>query len=534
MATAGLWSADHPLLGAAVTLADEEGALLTGRLSLATHPWLADHTVGGVVLVPGAAFVELAIRAGDQVGLDHVEELTLAAPLVLPEDGAVRLQVSVGAPDASGRRTLTCHARPDGAPDDEPWTRHAFGTLTAGEDAPAADGEAWPPAGAERIDVDGRYDDLAASGLGYGPAFRGLRAAWRRGDEVFVEVELPDENTTTPTATAASFALHPALLDSVLHAIGLGGFVADTERLHLPYSWRGVRLAHRRRDRAARPPLPGGRRGCRARPERRHGRPRRHHRGPLPAAPDAGRPDRRPPGLAVPGRLGTRAARPLRHGPLGGPRRRPRQHGHLRTGARVRGPGRAGRRPGPRPGVRARPRDRDPRAGHTPGAGSRTALARRRAVRRGAAGVRHQRRRGGGPRRGRPRPGRRTGVGPGPRGTVRAPRPVRPRRRRPARGRTPRAARRRRDRRAPTGPARRRTARAPAGPGPPGGGRGAGLRRRRRPGDRRERHARRPGRPPPRRTARRTGPGPGQQARPRRRAARGVGCLGCGGRRGRL
>ncbi|MEU9992384.1 type I polyketide synthase [Streptomyces sp. NPDC048045] len=242
VASVGLRPADHPLLGAAVTLADEEGALLTGRLSLATHPWLADHTVGGVVLVPGAAFLELAIRAGDQVGLDHVEELTLAAPLVLPEDGAVHLQVSVGAPDESGRRTLTCHARADDAPDDEPWTRHAFGTLATGDDtpvtpvAPATAGEAWPPAGAERIDVEGRYDDLAATGLGYGPAFRGLREAWRRGDEVFVAVELPDQDAAAP------FALHPALLDSVLHAIGLGGFVADAERLHLPYSWRGVRL----------------------------------------------------------------------------------------------------------------------------------------------------------------------------------------------------------------------------------------------------------------------------------------------------
>ncbi|MFD7284619.1 type I polyketide synthase [Streptomyces sp. NPDC059863] len=236
VASVGLRPADHPLLGAAVTLADEEGALLTGRLSLPTHPWLADHTVGGVVLVPGAAFVELAIRAGDQVGLDHIEELTLAAPLVLPEDGAVRLQVSIGAPDESGRRALSAYSRADDAPDDQPWTRHAFGTLAAGEAVPATGGDAWPPAGAERIDIEGRYDDLAASGLGYGPAFRGLRAAWRRGDEVFVEVELPDSDT------AGSFGMHPALLDSALHAIGLGGFVADAERLHLPYSWRGVRL----------------------------------------------------------------------------------------------------------------------------------------------------------------------------------------------------------------------------------------------------------------------------------------------------
>ncbi|MFE6774579.1 type I polyketide synthase, partial [Streptomyces sp. NPDC057676] len=236
VAAMGLRPADHPLLGAAVTLADEEGALLTGRLSLATHPWLADHTVSGVVLVPGAALVELAIRAGDQVGLDHVEELTLAAPLVLPADGAVRLQVSVGAPDANGRRALSAYSRADDAPDDEPWTRHAVGTLGTAEPTPATTDHTWPPAGAQPVDIEDRYDTLAASGLGYGPTFRGLRAAWRHADDVYVEIELPD------TDDAASFGIHPALLDSALHAIGLGTFVADTERLHLPYSWRGVRL----------------------------------------------------------------------------------------------------------------------------------------------------------------------------------------------------------------------------------------------------------------------------------------------------
>ncbi|MFF9352774.1 type I polyketide synthase, partial [Streptomyces sp. NPDC014734] len=68
MASAGLGAADHPLLGAAVALADTDGFLYTGRLALDTHPWLADHVVAGSVLLPGTAFVELAVRAGDQVG----------------------------------------------------------------------------------------------------------------------------------------------------------------------------------------------------------------------------------------------------------------------------------------------------------------------------------------------------------------------------------------------------------------------------------------------------------------------------------
>ncbi|MEY9969375.1 acyl transferase domain-containing protein/acyl carrier protein, partial [Streptacidiphilus sp. MAP12-16] len=238
VASAGLGSADHPLLGASVALADGDGHLFTGRLSLETHPWLADHAVGEVVLLPGTAFVELAIRAGDQVGCGLVEELTLEAPLILPERGGVQVQVSVGTPDDSGQRILSLYSRPEDAAADEGWTRHAAGLLA--EAAPAAEFDLaeWPPSGAEAIAVDSLYEDFAVAGFGYGPVFQGLRAAWRLGGEVFAEVALPEESW----AEAAQFGLHPALLDAALHAIGLGGLLEDTGQGRLPFAWSGVSL----------------------------------------------------------------------------------------------------------------------------------------------------------------------------------------------------------------------------------------------------------------------------------------------------
>ena len=80
----GLEASEHALLGAVVELPASGGVVLTGRLSPSTQGWLADHSVGGVVLFPGAGFVELVIRAGDEVGCGIVDELNLAAPLVLP------------------------------------------------------------------------------------------------------------------------------------------------------------------------------------------------------------------------------------------------------------------------------------------------------------------------------------------------------------------------------------------------------------------------------------------------------------------
>ncbi|WP_432116494.1 type I polyketide synthase [Streptomyces sp. S1] len=236
VASAGLATAGHPLLGAVVELADGDGLVLTGRLSLATHPWLADHAVAGTVLLPGTAFVEMAVQAGDRVGCDRIEELTLAAPLVLPERGAAQLQITVGAADDSGRRTLAVHARPEGDDGtDEAWVRHASGVLTAAAASVPADLVAWPPAGAVEVDVEGAYERLVEQGYDYGPAFQGLRRSWRRDGEVYAEVVLPEEQH----ADAGRFTLHPALLDATLHAVMLKA-LEDASDPALPFSWGGV------------------------------------------------------------------------------------------------------------------------------------------------------------------------------------------------------------------------------------------------------------------------------------------------------
>ncbi|PHQ53338.1 hypothetical protein BLA24_02545 [Streptomyces cinnamoneus] len=240
VSAAGLEPAGHPLLGAAVPLPGSGGVLFTGRLSARTHPWLADHVVAGSVLLPGTAFVELALRAGEEAGCGRLDELTLAAPLVLDEEAATCVQVAVDGADEDGRRPLAVYARSADAGDEEEWTCHATGVLspvTGHDRAAAAETSAWPPADAGPVALDGLYDRIAGTGIEYGPVFRGLRAAWRRGDEVFAEVRLPEEEH----AAAARFGLHPALLDAALHAVGLGA-VRDAGDGLLPFLFSGVRL----------------------------------------------------------------------------------------------------------------------------------------------------------------------------------------------------------------------------------------------------------------------------------------------------
>ncbi|MFE0026115.1 SDR family NAD(P)-dependent oxidoreductase [Amycolatopsis sp. NPDC059021] len=234
VAGVGQRAAAHPMLGAVVAVPGSDGVVLTGRLSVESQPWLADHVVRGSVLLPGTGFVELAIRAADEAGCAAVEELTLRAPLILPEFGGVALQVVVGAEEA-GRRTLSVYSRAEDAPADQPWTLHASGALGVQAQPESFDLTAWPPDGAVPIDVEGAYERLIDRGYGYGPVFQGMRAAWRRGEEVFAEVALPPEAVDS----AAAFGLHPALLDAAMHADLLGENDGATL---LPFVWNGVTL----------------------------------------------------------------------------------------------------------------------------------------------------------------------------------------------------------------------------------------------------------------------------------------------------
>ncbi len=236
---AGLRPADHPLLGAVLTAADSNGLVLTGRLSPETHPWLGEHLVRDVPLVPGALFVELAMSAGVDAGCTYLDELTIERPLVLPDQGGVRLRVDLSGSDDSGRRTVNVYAQPDDPDDEDPqWVRYATGTLSAEQAEPAPETTTWPPAGSTPIGVgtlpDSVYDTLAEAGNTLGPAFRCVRSAWRCGDDVVAEVALHD------ALEADGFTIHPALLEATLHATVLGEFAGSG---NLPVRWTGVSLS---------------------------------------------------------------------------------------------------------------------------------------------------------------------------------------------------------------------------------------------------------------------------------------------------
>ncbi|MFF7459788.1 polyketide synthase dehydratase domain-containing protein, partial [Kitasatospora sp. NPDC008115] len=232
--TPGATTLDHPLLTSVNVLPDDGTLLLTGRIALHTHPWLADHAVNGTVLLPGTAFLELALRAAQETDTPYVAELTLLAPLTLAAEqrAAVTLQVRVNPADDTGRRALTVHGRTG----EEAWVQHAAGVLTDQRPADPEPTAEWPPPGATAVDVSTLYDDLSGVGYHYGPAFQGVQSVWRLGDDVYAEIRLPEEEQ----GAAEQFGVHPALLDATLHALAFAG--QQSEGVRLPFNWSGCVL----------------------------------------------------------------------------------------------------------------------------------------------------------------------------------------------------------------------------------------------------------------------------------------------------
>ncbi len=218
----------HPLAGQPIALAGTGDRWFAGTLAV-DEPWfVAQHTLFGRPVLPASAMLEWAFAAarhgtGENAGSWALREVRFAALLAFPEHAPVTAQAVV---HTGGVR---CFARPADRPD-EPWTEHVT-VASAG-----ATGE--PRAG--RVDLQHLrgglteraagplYEQLARRGLGYGPAFRGLRRLFRDGDDAVALVE-----TGQAAADTGAFVLDPVVLDACFH-IAAAFLPADREGVWLP------------------------------------------------------------------------------------------------------------------------------------------------------------------------------------------------------------------------------------------------------------------------------------------------------------
>ncbi|MBB5801446.1 acyl transferase domain-containing protein/acyl carrier protein [Saccharothrix ecbatanensis] len=237
---AGLGRMGHPVLAAVVQVGDRDEWVFTGRFSAESQPWVSDHVVLGVTIVPGTAWVELALAAGRHAGTPVVDELVMESPLLLEQGSTVNLQITVGPAGEHGRREVAVFARPETGDDEQgEATCHARGWLAVEDAAPVEPWipAQWPPAGGVEVTADALYTGMAELGFDYGPMFQGVRAAWKVGGDSYAEVALPGDTG------GEDFGIHPALFDASLHA-GLPE-QGPRDTAVLPFSWSNVRIGER-------------------------------------------------------------------------------------------------------------------------------------------------------------------------------------------------------------------------------------------------------------------------------------------------
>ena len=236
---AGIGDADHPLLSAVIEDPQDESLTLTGRLSLSSHPWLADHAVGARSCFPAPPSwswrSEPRSRSGQR--LSPSSPCRLRCPRRAGRGAAAGL--GLGPQRAGSQRELSIHSRPE-SQDEELGRGSAVDRerqlgCWALRQAPRSSQSPSGPPRAPSQSPSMTSTALLGPGPQYGPAFQGLSAAWKQGEEIYAEASLPEDQARE----AARFGLHPALLDAALHAIALTG---TSQELSLPFAWSDVCL----------------------------------------------------------------------------------------------------------------------------------------------------------------------------------------------------------------------------------------------------------------------------------------------------
>nr|MBA3470516.1 SDR family NAD(P)-dependent oxidoreductase [Herpetosiphonaceae bacterium] len=212
----------HPLLGAHVPLAYPAGQHLWELDLSASRPaYLSDHKVQGMVVLPGAAYLEMALSAAQEAfgaGSYSLEEVAFKQAMVLSPTKMRRIEV-IFTPESLDRSLFQVFSCPSGeAQPGQTWMLHAAGKILHCPAAPKPEPVSLQYLQArcqESLLSADHYQTMAQRGLNYGPAFQAIKHIWRQDGESLSQLQLPAELEHDLPA----YQIHPVLLDASLQAV---------------------------------------------------------------------------------------------------------------------------------------------------------------------------------------------------------------------------------------------------------------------------------------------------------------------------
>lgn len=219
----------HPLLGTKLPVAAlTDTYIYEHDLSTMTTPYLTDHRIYGAVTLPGACYGEMALAGGRRIwpwGGLVVEDLRVHELQVVPESDFCHLQIVFRVIDGdSATFNVSVSSNEETSTERATWVELATGSVRpysssgSGEEdvkrRNAAHAEIREHHG-EKMDGREFYAILAARGMSFGPAFRGVREIWRGDGEALGRIEVAPESA----ALGDDHEAHPMLLDACLQVL---------------------------------------------------------------------------------------------------------------------------------------------------------------------------------------------------------------------------------------------------------------------------------------------------------------------------
>nr|AQW44890.1 polyketide synthase [Corallococcus coralloides] len=208
--------AGHPLLGASFTTSVQPGARFWESVLAPTEPsYLADHRVGGAIILPGTAYLEMALSAAHAVLGGSAYELvgtSFKEALLFPEGQTRTVQTALTDEGAGSLSFLLSSQTGTG------WLSHAAGRVRKARPELAGMPESLDAIRERcgtRVAREAYYEALASRGVTYGPLFQGVQEVWRGRSEALGHVRLPERLA----AKASAYRVHPVLLDACFQVV---------------------------------------------------------------------------------------------------------------------------------------------------------------------------------------------------------------------------------------------------------------------------------------------------------------------------
>jgi acyl transferase domain-containing protein len=210
-----------PLLEKRLNSPALDSAVFEGHISAAWPAYLDHHRIFGTSIAPSPAFIEMAVRAAEELfgnGPMRIGNLAIQEAMILPEEGLNTFQIILtqNGTDSAAFKIVSLDAN-------DQWKTHTTGEVarqaasTENDSAGILDQITQIQARCtEQIDGVDYYAGVAAFGLEFGESFRGLQHVWRRDGEALGKVQIPEmlQDETS------QYRFHPALLDACFHLLG--------------------------------------------------------------------------------------------------------------------------------------------------------------------------------------------------------------------------------------------------------------------------------------------------------------------------